>query len=240
MPVTDGMCVQDPAKQSYIYSNGEFKIGDKTVKFLIARNNRKAFLNYAWGVWVSAWARLRLQEGIDLCGDNIVYCDTDSCKYVGEVDWSKYNAERKRDSIQSGAYATDSNGITHYMGVYEDEGMCDRFKTLGAKKYVGEVNGKLKITIAGVNKKKGAEELLENGGIEAFKDGFKFVKSGGTESTYNDLKEPVVYNVEGRDITFTSNIYIENGIYTLGLTEEYMWLLQHCFDPKYSEYKIFI
>ena len=126
------------------------------------------------------------------------------------------------------------------MGVYEDEGMCDRFKTLGAKKYVGEVNGKLKITIAGVNKKKGAEELLENGGIEAFKDGFKFVKSGGTESTYNDLKEPVVYNVEGRDITFTSNIYIEDGIYTLGLTEEYMWLLQHCFDPKYSEYKIFI
>lgn len=235
-----GMCVQDPCKQTYVYENGEFKPKGTSIKLLISRNNRKAFLNYAWGVWVSAWARLRLQEGIDLCGDNIVYVDTDSCKYVGDVDWSKYNAQRKKDSIKSGAFATDRKGITHYMGVYESEGVCEKFKTLGAKKYVGEQNGKLKITIAGVNKSKGAIELQANGGIEAFKEGFIFVDSGGTESTYNDLKEPIKYEVDGHTIDITSNIYIEDGTYTLGITEEYMWLLQHCFDPKYSDYKIFI
>lgn len=235
-----GMCVQDPCKQSYIYENGEFKPKSNSIKLLISRNNRKAFLNYAWGVWVSAWARLRLQEGIDLCGDGIVYVDTDSCKYVGNIDWSKYNEQRKKDSISSGAYATDRKGVTHYMGVYESEGLCEKFKTLGAKKYVGEQNGKLKITIAGVNKSKGAKELMANGGIEAFKEGFIFRDSGGTESTYNDLKEPIKYEVDGHTIYITSNIYIEDGTYTLGITEEYMWLLQHCFDPKYSDYKIFI
>lgn len=235
-----GMCVQDPAKQTYYYREGEFVIGDKTIKFLISKNNRKAFLNYAWGVWVSAWARYRLQEGINLCGDNIVYCDTDSCKYVGEVDWPKYNEKRKKDSLKSGAYATDPSGVTHYMGVYESEGEYDRFKTLGAKKYAGEHNGKLEITIAGVNKKKGAEELAESGGLEAMKEGFIFTKAGGTESTYNDLKEPITYYAEGREIVITSNIYIENGMYTLGLTEEYMWLLTHCYEPKYSDYKIYI
>ena len=237
---TYGMCVQDVGKQSILYRNGEFIFDDKTVDFLVAKNNRKAFLNYAWGVWVSAWARYRLQEGIDLCGDNIVYCDTDSCKYVGEVDWNPYNEIRKKDSLENGAYATDSKGEIHYMGVYESEGVCERFKTMGAKKYAGEMNGKLKITIAGVNKKKGAEELQENGGLSAMQEGFIFTKAGGTESTYNDLEEPIIYKAEGREISVTSNIYIEDGTYTLGLTEEYEWLLQHCFDPKYSDYKIFI
>ena len=235
-----GMCVQDPAKQSYIYDNGEFKLADKTIRYLISRSNRKAFLNYAWGVWVSAWARFRLQEGIDLCGDNIVYCDTDSCKYVGEVDWSVYNEKRKQDSIKSGAYAVDSKGEIHYMGVYEFEGEYDEFKTMGAKKYAGTHNGDLEITIAGVNKVKGAQELKDAGGLKAMKEGFIFTKAGGTESTYNDLKEPIVYKVDGREIKITSNIYIENGTYTLGLTDEYVWLLQHCFEPKYSEYKIVI
>lgn len=235
-----GMCVQDPAKQSYTYKDHIFTLGEKTIKYLISRNNRKAFLNYAWGVWVSAWARLRLQEGIDLCGDNIVYCDTDSCKYVGDVDWTAYNNERRKDSIKNGAYAVDKKGITHYMGVYESEGECELFKTLGAKKYVGVQNGKLKITIAGVNKSKGAEELNEHGGIEAFTEGFIFTKSGGTESTYNDLLEPIKYEVDGHTIDITSNIYLEDSSYTLGITDEYLWLLQHCFEPKYSDYKIFI
>ena len=235
-----GMCVQDPAKQSYIYKDQEFILGDKTIKWLIAKNNRKAFLNYAWGVWVSAWARLRLQEGIDLCGDNIVYCDTDSCKYVGDVNWDKYNVQRRKDSIKNNAYAIDKKGITHYMGVYESEGECELFKTLGAKKYVGVQNGKLKITIAGVNKSKGAKELEEHGGIEAFAEGFVFAKSGGTESTYNDLKEPIVYNIEGHTLKITSNIYLEDSMYTLGITEEYSWLLQHCFNPKYSNFKVSI
>lgn len=235
-----GMCVQNPCKQSIVYEDGVFSLADKSIKLLLTRSNRKAFLNFRWGVYVSRWARFRLQEGIDLCGDNIVYVDTDSCKYVGEVDWTEYNEKRKRDSIRSGAYAIDSEGNIHYMGVYESEGTADRFKTLGAKKYVAEKKGKLKITIAGVNKKKGAIELEKHGGIEAFKEGFTFVTAGGTESKYNDLKEPIMYEVEGHTLKITSNIYICDSTYTLGITEEYERLLTHCFEPKYSDYKIYV
>lgn len=235
-----GMCVQNPCKQSIVYENGVFSTAETSIKLLLARNNRKAFLNFRWGVYVSRWARYRLQEGIDLCGDNIVYVDTDSCKYVGEVDWEKYNEERRKDSIKNGAYAKDSEGKIHYMGVYESEGTSDRFKTLGAKKYVAEKNGKLKITIAGVNKSKGAKELEKHGGIEAFKEGFTFVTAGGTESKYNDLKEPIMYQVEDHTLKITSNIYICDSTYTLGITEEYERLLSHCFEPKYSDYKIYV
>lgn len=56
-----------------------------------------------------------------------VYCDTDSVKYLGEIDLSKFNAERIKDSKRSGAYATDPKGITHYMGVYEKELICVNF-----------------------------------------------------------------------------------------------------------------
>lgn len=236
-----GMCVQNPRKRSILYKNGMFILDeDTTIKRLLRKNNRKAFLNYRWGVYVRRWARFRLQEGIDLCGDNIVYVDTDSCKYVGEVDWSKYNEQRKADSINSGAYAYDSDGKIHYMGVYEPEQTSERFKTLGAKKYVGEHNGKLKITIAGVRKYKGARELEKHGGITAFKEGFTFAESGGTESKYNDLKEPIKYEIEGHTLEIISNIYICDSTYTLGVTAEYSWLLQHCFVPKYSQYKIYI
>ena len=235
-----GMCVQNPCKQSIIYEDGIFSLADTSIKILLAKSNRKAFLNFRWGVYVSRWARFRLQQGIDMCGDNIVYVDTDSCKYVGDVDWTAYNEERRADSIKNGAYATDKDGNVHYMGVYEDEGTSDRFKTLGAKKYVAEKNGKLKITIAGVNKSKGAKELEKHGGIEAFKEGFTFVTAGGTESKYNDLKEPIMYEVEGHTLKITSNIYICDSTYTLGITEEYERLLTHCFEPKYSDYKIYV
>lgn len=235
-----GMCVQNPCKQSILFKDGEFVLDDKSLTLLLTRSNRKAFLNFAWGVYVRRWRRYRLQEGIDLCGDNIVYVDTDSCKYVGEVDWTRYNEKRKADSIRTGAYAYDSAGKIHYMGVYEPEDTCDRFKTLGAKKYVGEINGKLKITIAGVRKYAGAKELERNGGIEAFKEGFTFVDAGGTESKYNDLKEPIKYKIDGHELEIIRNIYICDSTYTLGITEEYRWLLTHCFEPKYSQHKIFI
>ena len=74
-------------------------------------------------------------------GVYFVYADTDSVKYIGNIDWSNYNADRISECESSGALAVDPQGITHYMGVYETEddpetGYCYyQFKTLGAKKY---------------------------------------------------------------------------------------------------------
>lgn len=219
-----GMMVQDVTKQDVIFNGVDFDLGEEDLEGKLEAHRRTAFLSYAWGTWCTAWARLRLWEGIKAAGRNYVYGDTDSIKFIGNLDLSSYNAERIRDSKANGAYATDVNGVTHYMGVFEDETASGRYREFcswGAKKYCHVTHdGQLKITVAGVGKKAGAEELLAAGGMDAFKPGFVFYAAGGTESRYNDLTREVI-NIDGHDLELGPNIYIRPTTKTLGITPEY-------------------
>lgn len=230
-----GMCAQDPVKQSILFIENDFKEQNENEAELLLAYNKKAFLAYQWGVWVTAWARYRLEEGIQLAHGDVndpnapqfVYCDTDSVKYLGEIDLTKFNTERIKDSKRSGAYATDPHGITHYMGVYEKEhDMCE-FRTMGAKKYVYREtpNDKLVCTIAGVSKSLGGKELEEHGGITAFHEGFTFDKAGGLEAVYNDNPEQRDIVRDGHQLEVTSNVVLRPSTYTLGLTADYKRLL---------------
>ena len=218
-----GMSAQRPVRIPLIYEDLKIIPDPEADRAeLLFKSNRKAFQSYAWGVWVTAQARLRLHEGIQMAGDGFVYCDTDSVKYFGSVDWTEYNEERMRDSLDNGAYADDRDGVRHYMGVYEKDGEYDQFKTLGAKKYCYvDKRGKLSLTVAGVNKKKGAAELEAAGGIEAFREGFVFYAGGGTESVYNDLPDPIMIYRDSRPLAVTSNVVIRPSTYTLALTPTY-------------------
>ena len=231
------MCAQDPVKQSILFINNMFEEQNEDEAGLLLAHNRKAFLAYQWGVWVTAWARYRLEEGIQLAhGDpddpnapQFIYCDTDSVKYLGEINWKKFNNARVKDSRKSGAFATDPSGVTHYMGVYEQEhDMCE-FRTMGAKKYVYRETpaSKLICTIAGVAKKKGGEELEAHGGITAFHEGFTFDEAGGLEAVYTDMPvgEYREYQAEGRTLRITSNVSLRHSTYTLGLAADYKRLL---------------
>lgn len=240
---TYGMTVEDPAKDTIEFRDGDFVSKDESLDHLIAVHNRSAFLSYAWGVWVTAWSRKRLADGIDIVthdGEesmNFIYSDTDSIKYVGDVDFSGYNSKVEQEATRWGAYAADRNGEVHYMGVYESEHyeLPNRFKTLGAKKYVLEDKDKrLHITIAGVNKKKGGEEL---GKIENFKEGFIFRKAGGTESVFNDHVDMVIQR-DGHDLHITDNVVIRDSSYTLGITAEYRAILDGVMEIKYSDHDI--
>lgn len=230
-----GMCAQNPVKPDIIFHNipsddftcYELQDGDKVAK--LEQYNKKAFLLYAWGCWVTALARKRLKDCINIVGDDFVYSDTDSVKFIEsprfhaiEAQISNLNKELKADSIQNGGQAQDRKGNTHYLGVYEYEGMYDRFITLGAKKYAYEQDGKLAITIAGVNKKLGAKEL---GKLENLKIGFTFREAGGLESVYNDTDfgwyAPDTENVS-RETYITRNVCLRPSTYTVGLTLEYL------------------
>ena len=116
-------------------------------------------------------------------------------------------------------------GKPQYLGVYEQEKTADRFRTWGAKKYVCEFAGKLKVTVAGVVKTKAAEELEKAGGIEAFKTDFIFKKAGGTQSVYNDNVD-FYTEVNGEKIHITDNVAILEDIYTLGISSDYDILLK--------------
>lgn len=207
-------------------------------KGILEESNKKAFLAYQWGVWTTANSRACLEKGLKLIheteGAEFIYCDTDSLKYIGDVDWSGYNADRVAECLESGSYATDPKGVTHYMGVFESEdnketGYAYRyFKTLGAKKYayVEKEGEGVHCTIAGVNKKKGGKELDQNGGLSAFEEGFIFQDAGGTLAVYNDDPAIKEVEIEGHKLRITSNVAILPSEYTLGITGEYARILK--------------
>ena len=222
-----GMMAQDPGKQSNIFKGGEWTIEEKEQSSILDDRNKHAFLAYQWGVWVTAWARYELEEGLKIAGHNFVYCDTDSVKYVGDCDFSVYNRAKEKRSKETGAYATDKHGETFYMGVYESDGTYADFATMGAKKYVytETPGGETHCTIAGVNKKLGGKELDKHGGISAFRRGFVFREAGGTESVYNDHPTNGVIEIDGHKLLITPNIVIRESEYTLGVSRDYASLL---------------
>ena len=239
-----GMTVEDPAKDEVKFINGEYIKEDKPLNELLTKNNHSAFLNYAWGVWVTAYSRKRLADGIDVVTKkgtepmNFIYSDTDSIKYVGDVNFSNLNKQLEEEAVSNKAYATDKYGEVHFMGVFEDEGykLPNRFKTLGAKKYVLEdKDKKLHITIAGVNKIKGAKELER---IENFSEGFIFKEGGGTESVFNDNVNISYLTLDGKKLEITDNVVIRDSTYTLGITAEYRKVLDGLVDIKYSDVDI--
>lgn len=268
-----GMMAQNPVKRSLLFK----QVGDweedtsLSDEELLGKSNEKAFLAYQWGVWVTAHSRYALERGIRLVqeseGADFIYCDTDSVKYTGTVDWTGYNMDRIAECNESGALATDPNGITHYMGVFETEDLKDTgyayryFKTLGAKKYayverqietwkekikVGDTEytyrkvgpGRTHCTIAGVNKEKGGAELDLYGGLSAFDEGFIFRDAGGTQAVYNDTPSVGSVVIEGHVLPITSNIAILPSEYTLGITGEYERIIKYSKKYLYNPYVI--
>lgn len=248
-----GMTAMNPVRMNASFRNGEWEIGyDASIEELLAAANRRAFFPYQWGIWVTAWARYRLEEGIRLAAagaadmrSDFVYCDTDSVKYIGEVDWTAYNEERKADSLASGAYADDIHGKTHYMGVYEpDKGYPATFATRGAKKYaVLHPDGTLEATISGVTKRRhgdqitGGEELEHHGGLSAFlQEEFVFREAGGTQLVYND-RDRFDIKEDGHRLHVHECVTILPDTYTLRDTEEYIDLLKGAKQAKiFHEY----
>ena len=94
---------------------------------------------------------------------------------------------------------------------------------MGAKKYAYEdMEGNIHVTISGVSKKLGAEEL---GSLENFKEGFTFFKAGGTESRFTDHPPISRTVIDGHELPISSNVSIWPSTYTLSQTEEYNRLI---------------
>ena len=220
-----GMMVQNPIKPVYVLdpeSNTLKPDESKDNLTLIEEYQRKGWLPYQWGVWVTSYARFKLHEGM-ACIDpeNWIYADTDSLKYVGEYD-DQFN-QLNQKYMHEDLCAPDRKGNMHYIGIFEDDGDYKAFKTMGAKKYCYEdMDGQLHVTISGVNKKLAPAELRS---IERFKEGFIFRKAGGTESVFNDHPEIKEVKIQGHIQKITSNVMIRESTYTVSLAPEYKRLL---------------
>ena len=178
---------------------------------------------------------------LQIVGKDVVYCDTDSVKCINghETDFAAKNEELKKEASAAGAFAEDKNGNIQYMGIWEHETKKEKysaFSTLGSKKYVYIQGDHCVSTIAGVNKKTGSEFFKEYG-IDKFKHGTVIRDSGHLTAFYND-DEIHEIEIDGDKIVTASNVALVDNTYTLGVTDEYMDLLEKALDNEDSLYYI--
>lgn len=174
---TYGMAVTAIIRDIYIYSQTEgWKTEDaNTAEQLESYNNNfNRFLFYAWGVWVTAYARHDLWDTIFELGSDYVYSDTDCAKgfnyekhraYFISANFKKIHKLKKMCAYYNIPFdfcaPKTKDGETKILGVWEHDPSYKTFKTDGAKRYIYELqNGELWFTVSGVNKKYGVPYLL--------------------------------------------------------------------------------
>ena len=240
-----GMCVTDIVNDMIEY-NDDWHSEPGNAEDQINRYNRsrKRFLFYPWGVFVTAYARRNLWSGILECGSDYIYSDTDSVKITNFDLHTEYFEEYNNDIINKlrttcSVYGIDESKIAPKtvkgkekpLGVWDDEGTYDGFKTLGAKRYLVEKDGHFKCTVAGVNKKM-TSEFIEEKELpwDFFSDKMEVDEehSGRLISTYID--EPYTVKVtDYQGIEYTgiekSGIHMEKSSYNLTMTAEYLALV---------------
>ena len=213
------------------YDGHDFETTTKPLEEQIEKyyRSRNSFLSYQHGVWVTCHARARLQKMLETVGKDVVYCDTDSIKFINDhdADFAAMNDRLKKESVEAGAFAEDAKGNIQYMGVWDNEGPYQEFKTLGAKAYVVKKDDQILSTISGVDKKSGAA-FFSKYGLEAFTKGTRIKDSGHLTAFYNEDDIHTI-EIDGVMIETASNVAIVNNTYTIGVTDDYLELLEKAF-----------
>lgn len=227
-----GMMVTDIASPEIGFEDGTWESYDIDLASALDKYYRSnnSFLSYQHGVWVTANARKRLQDMLDVVGIDCVYIDTDSIKCIGDhrEEFARANEKHYELMRDVGLDITVTvGGKTYYIGDWEFEGTYKEFKTLGSKKYVVKTSkDETILTLAGVNKEKGSAYFAEHG-CDAFKKGLLLKNEicGRTTAYYNT--EPVhKLNFGDGEFTSASNIAVIPTTYEVGITDEYEELIQ--------------
>ena len=252
-----GMSVTDIVHDNEIYNNDTWTEEEANTDDQIKKYNSSysRFLFYAWGVFVTAYARHNLWSGILQFKDDYLYSDTDSIKaknYKKHMDYINaynknivkkletcldyYNIDRAEISPK------DVDGNKHTLGLWDFEGVYTRFKTLGAKRYIVTKFNKegkevLEITIAGLPKDKGRDYLLKisNNDFDTvfnkFTNGLKVPKedSGKLTAFYDDeIKEGVIKDYQGHytKVKSLSSVHLSKASFDMSMSAKYIKLLE--------------
>lgn len=146
-----GMMLTKMATEELTIIDGDVKV-DTDYQFNYRKERRKAFLSPLWGIYVTSHARHTLMRFINKIGNDVVYCDTDSI-YLLNYEKHKYIFNEYNEKVISYNKKHLPKECIK-LGTFENEGTCSRFKTLGAKRYIYERDGKIKTTVSGMKKDK--------------------------------------------------------------------------------------
>lgn len=247
-----GMMVTALIQSDIVFSDGQWSTKALAEEDVIKKlkklkdfhdREKRYFLSYSWGCWVTAYARRNLWKCIESCDHDVLYGDTDSLFIRGKHDFTWYN-EEVTEKLRRSCKVNDLDfnltrpktpkGVEKPLGVFEKEDDCCQFKTLGAKRYVERriEDNKLHLTVSGINKD--AVQLLEDN-IDNFRDGFDFDKDADCVtkklSTYLDDIPDVTWP-DGYKSHHKYGINMRNTGYLMTITDEYKLLI------KYMEYTL--
>lgn len=242
-----GMCVTDIVKDQAEYIEDNWETSKPDVESTIEKYNssKNRFLYYAWGIWITAYARYNLWTGIFAVGSDYVYSDTDSLKMLNFEKHQKYIAWYNK-AVLSKMYAMcdhyeldksllspkTKDGVEKTIGIWDFEGTYPRFKTLGAKRYMVEHKGTLKLTVAGLSKQEGMKHMIEscegdfNRVFEMFTDDLHIPANKTGKLTHSYIDSEMTFRVtdyQGNETTVTtlSGVHMEPCEFTLSISEKY-------------------
>ena len=208
--------------------------------------DKKRFLFYAWGVFVTAFARRAIWNAIIECKEDYRYSDTDSVKFTNlnkHIDYfNNYNnrlltrLKKVMDFLNipfEKCTPKTIEGKVKPIGVFEYEGTYKRFKYLGAKRYMYEdQKNELHLTVSGINKFVCVPYLQKRYGdntniFNAFNDGLVIPKgqTGKQIHTYIDYEtKGIVRDYLGDEYEYheLSGIHMEDTEYSLSMSEEFL------------------
>ena len=246
-----GCCVTDIAKPEIRYDEDIWHTEPLNLEKEINKYNKSKsrFLFYPWGVFITAWSRYHLFSGILECKEDYIYSDTDSIKII-HGDKHKEYFEKYNNYVRETLYkALDYYHISHelvepktvkgvpkLLGVWDYEGRYDKFKTLGAKRYMIYKDGKVNITVSGLNKKTAVPYLIQPKPYQAqsieqifnsFSDNMYIPPdyTGKMTHTYIDeATEGVITDYLGTPykVHEESSIHLQNQEYSLSLAQQYV------------------
>lgn len=176
-----GMCVTDIVRDDINCVDGEWittqpNLDEKINEY---NNDKRRFLYYAWGVFCTSYARHNLYKGLKEMKEDYIYCDTDSIKGINYERHKGFFDDYNNECVEKLNAMCDvmgfdksiltpktKNGKIKVMGLWDFEATYTRFKTLGAKRYLYELDGKCYMTVSGLGKK--AIDYIGNTNDEKF------------------------------------------------------------------------
>lgn len=247
-----GMSVTDIVKDNSVYTDTwgieKVDVSEEIEKY---NNSKSRFLYYAWGLWVTAYARRNLWTGILAVGNDYIYSDTDSLKLFNYDKHSNYIEWFNKQIIDKMYAMADyymfnkklfepetKTGDKKMLGVWDFEGHYSRFKTLGAKRYLVEHNGKLEITVAGLSKQNGLKYMLEvcendhSKVFEMFNDSLYIPAENTGKMTHTYIDHELKFNVTDylgntETVNPLTGVHLGKVDFTLSIAEQYKQFLQN-------------
>lgn len=238
-----GMSVTAIVRDEHLYNSdcGTWEVVRANEKDEIEKynNNKKRFLYYPWGVFVTAYARKNLWKGILYFKEDYIYSDTDSIKFFNlnnHKKWiDKYNADitakiKRALEFSCIEYKIPKTikGIEKPLGVWDYEGEYIRFKTLGAKRYMYETKDGLHITVAGLSKKQGKDYIANQPSPFKFFEDNMYIPKEHTSKlthTYIDCEQTAEikdYLGKIETVTEKSSVHLEKCEFTLSQSKSYI------------------